>query len=42
MSYRVAIIEDDDLLRANYADAFTGQGYQVESYASRVEAIEVF
>ena len=42
MSYRVAIIEDDDLLRANYADAFTDQGYQVESYGSRIAAIEVF
>ncbi|MBT4160054.1 MAG: response regulator, partial [Gammaproteobacteria bacterium] len=42
MSYRVAIIEDDELLRANYSDAFVGQGYQVETYGSRVEAIEVF
>jgi two-component system OmpR family response regulator len=42
VSYRLAIIEDDDLLRENYADAFTRQGYQVETYRSRTAAIEVF
>lgn len=42
MSYRIAIIEDDDLLRVNYADAFANQGYVVETYQGRQEAIDVF
>ena len=42
MSYRVAVIEDDPLLGANYADAFRDQGYQVELYTSRSDAIDVF
>lgn len=42
MSYRVAIIEDDPLLRENYADAFRAQSYQVELYAGRGEAMDVF
>ena len=42
MSYRIAVIEDEALLRANYADALSSQGYVVESYGSRQEAIDVF
>ncbi len=42
MSYRIAIIEDDDLLRQNYADAFEKSGYQVESFAGRAEAQNIF
>ncbi|MBO6558443.1 MAG: proteobacterial dedicated sortase system response regulator [Pseudomonadales bacterium] len=42
MTYRVAIIEDDELLRENYADAFSRQGYQVDTYRSRTEAQEIF
>jgi len=42
MNYRVAVIEDDDLLRANYVDALKSQGYQVESFENRTDAIEVF
>ena len=42
MSYRIAIIEDDELLRANYVDAFAAQGYVVEAYGGRQEATDVF
>lgn len=42
MSYRVAIIEDDPLLRENYADLFRRQGYRVDTYAGRGEAEKVF
>ena len=41
-SYRLAIIEDDELLRANYADALIAQGYVVESYADREAATAIF
>jgi two-component system OmpR family response regulator len=42
MAYRLAVIEDDELLRQNYADTFSRQGYQVDAYANRIEAQEVF
>ncbi len=42
MAYRVAIIEDDDLLRENYTDVFSRQGYRVDSYSGRRQAEEVF
>jgi two-component system OmpR family response regulator len=42
MAYRIAIIEDDPILRENYADAFLKQGYQVASYQNRVDAQEIF
>lgn len=42
MTYRVAIIEDDNLLRENYTDVFGRQGYRVDAYADRVQAQEVF
>ena len=42
MNYRLAIIEDDNLLRENYADVFGRQGYSVDAYANRVQAQEVF
>ena len=42
MSYRVAIIEDDHLLRENYADVFKRQGYTVDAYADRNSAEKVF
>ncbi len=41
-SYRLAIIEDDQLLRANYSDALTAQGYIVESYPDRESAMTIF
>ncbi|MFP6801719.1 MAG: proteobacterial dedicated sortase system response regulator [Pseudomonadales bacterium] len=42
MNYRLAIIEDDKLLRENYTDVFGRQGYRVDAYANRVQAQEVF
>ncbi|MBT3832737.1 MAG: proteobacterial dedicated sortase system response regulator [Gammaproteobacteria bacterium] len=42
MNYRLAIIEDDNLLRENYTDVFGRQGYRVDAYANRMQAQEVF
>lgn len=42
MNYRLAIIEDDNLLRENYTDVFGRQGYRVDAYSNRVQAQEVF
>jgi two-component system, OmpR family, response regulator len=42
MAYRIAIIEDDPILRENYTDAFEKQGYHVASFAGRSEAQATF
>lgn len=42
MSYRIALVEDDELLRANYTQALEREGYQVDSYGSRGEAQTAF
>ncbi len=42
MVYRIALVEDDDLLRANYTRALQRDGYKVVSYASRSEARAAF
>jgi two-component system OmpR family response regulator len=42
MSKRIAIVEDDPALRANYADALQKHGYQTAAYASRGEAMAAF
>lgn len=42
MAYRIAVIEDDPLLRENYADVFSRQGYQVDTFESRAAAQEIF
>ena len=42
MARTIAIVEDDPDQRANYADAITLKGYQVNAYASREEALEGF
>ena len=39
MARRIAIVEDDSAIRANYADAFRKHGYEVSAYASRIEAM---
>ena len=39
MARRIAIVEDDPAIRANYADAFRKHGYEVSAYASRIEAM---
>ena len=40
MPRRIAIVEDDPAIRANYADALKKHGYEVVQYASRPQALE--
>ena len=42
MPYTIALVEDDERLRANYAQALRREGYIVTSYASRPEAQAAF
>lgn len=42
MSRHVAIVEDEPALRANTAEALTRQGYAVQAYASRRDALRGF
>jgi len=42
MARRIAIIEDDAAIRANYAEAFKRQGYDVSAYGARAEAMQAF
>ena len=42
MSKRIAIVEDDPAIRANYTDALQRHGYQVAPYAARAEAMAAF
>jgi two-component system OmpR family response regulator len=41
MRRRIAIVEDDDAIRANYADVLEKHGYEVSTYADRASAIAV-
>lgn len=38
MARTIAIVEDEPVIRENYADLFRRQGYQVVAYAGRAEA----
>src|SRR5262245_61402668 len=42
MARRIAIVEDDAAIRANYAEALKRHGYEVAAYAARAEAMQVF
>lgn len=42
MAKRIALIEDDAAIRANYADAITRHGYEVSTHPSRPEASAAF
>ncbi|MCF8055469.1 MAG: response regulator [Desulfocapsa sp.] len=42
MPYTIALVEDDEALRCNYAKALMRDGYQVDSYSSRPEASTAF
>jgi two-component system OmpR family response regulator len=42
MPRRIAIVEDDAAIRANYAEALQRQGYEVSVHAARREAMEAF
>lgn len=39
MSKRIAIVEDDSAIRANYRDALRKHGFEVVDYAGRAEAL---
>lgn len=39
---RIAIVEDEALIRENYKDVLQAQGYSVQTYASRLEAMAAF
>ena len=42
MTYRIALVEDDSRLQANYAQALQREGYDVASYSSKPEALDAF
>ncbi len=42
MSKRVAIVEDEPAIRENYADVLKKQGYDVQTYSNRTEAMKAF
>ncbi len=42
MSRRIAIVEDDPAIRANYADVLRRQGYDVAAYSDRLGALRAF
>ena len=42
MGKRIAIVEDDEAIRQNYADAMRRSGYEVETFAGRTEAHTAF
>ncbi len=42
MSRRIAIVEDEPAIRANYADALSRHGYEVSAYGNRRDAMAAF
>ena len=42
MQTRIAIVEDDSTIRANYSDALKRHGYDVTGYTDRVSAMTTF
>ncbi len=42
MPRRIALVEDDPAIRANYAEALARHGYEVATYGGRREALEAF
>ena len=36
---RIALVEDEAVIRKNYTDALTAQGFEVEAFANRAEAM---
>ena len=42
MPYTIALVEDDERLRANYSEALIRVGYAVTSYSTRAEASAAF
>ena len=39
---RIAIVEDEPAIRANYAEALRRHGYEVATYANRPDALAAF
>lgn len=39
---RIAIVEDEKSIRDNYADLMSRQGYLVETYSNRIDALQAF
>ena len=42
MSYTIALVEDNELLRVNYTKALERDGYMVNSYSNRSGALDAF
>lgn len=42
MNRRIAIVEDEAAIRENYADVLRKQGYEVQTYANRRDAMAAF
>jgi two-component system OmpR family response regulator len=42
MPRRIAVVEDDPAIRANYTEALKRHGYDVNAYATRREAMDAF
>ena len=42
MTKRIAIVEDEPAIRDNYRDHLMKQGYQVEAYTGRLDALRAF
>lgn len=42
MSRRIAIVEDEAAIRENYADVLRKQGYEVQTFGNRKDAMAVF
>jgi two-component system OmpR family response regulator len=42
MTRRIAIVEDEPAIRANYADALRRHGYEVATFANRLDALAAF
>ena len=42
MPQHIAIVEDEPVIRENYADALRRRGYKVALYSSRDEALRAF
>ena len=42
MARKIAIVEDEAAIRANYADAFEREGYAVEAFEARAKALQAF
>ncbi len=42
MSIQVALVEDDDVIRENYAEILSDEGFNVDAYCDRQDAMEHF